>query len=538
MRWFKYGLILFVLTAVFVGGLWFATPKTKAETASNRLTIALENDIQTLVPVYLTDPYTSRIIWQIYEGLIGLDANGDLIPLLAESWKSSDDYKLWQFKIRKGVYFHKSASFAAPNHARQVSAHDVEYSYTRFAGALGSFIFSGLVEGFDEYTAKKEDHITGFRAVDDFTFEIRLTRPEPGFIYRLSSPFLSIMPKEAVDLGPEKFGKTIAVGTGPFRLVSRSDTRVELTRNPDYWKPTRGNVEQIVFRVAKNPQLRLAEFENGNLDLMLLPTSQIPRFLGKDKALLQKYRDKFVVAFQPTYNIHFIGINNKLIPDSHLRRAIAMAIDPDPIISQVLSGAAIKAASPVLPGMRGYTPPEFLKTDLGKAKSELEKSNYSGKPLKLLIHDAAGSELIGQIVQSQLSKIGLKIELEKVNFNTAMSRVFSGETPDMFSMFFEWIYSAPELLFDVYRSSKIPSPNVAAYQNEKADKLIDSAIAESRREKTNSLLYEAEKEINEDPPYIWLYHLQNVLIFKKSVSDMAINPNNHWLLSDARIKPF
>lgn len=534
LRWYKSVIITLVLWIGIFASLQ-CTNKSADISRKFELRIALENDIQTLDPVQLTDPYTSRIIWQIYEGLISLDAKGNLVPVIAESWEAIDNFKTWRFKIRDGISFHKAECFPVPNNTRNVTAYDVVYSYTRFAGALGSFIFTGLVEGFDTYIAKKSKEISGFRALDEHTFEIRLTRSEPAFLYRLTSPFLSIMPKEAVDLGVERFGKNVAIGTGPFCLVNRTDTEVELKRNPDYWRPLAGNIENIFFRVIKNPQFRIAEFEKGNLDIILLPTNMIPYFTTTGTQLKDKYAEKYAITFQPTYNVHFIGINNKLVNDVHLRRAIVLAIDPDSIIDTILNGAAIRANSIVYPGMLGYRPPLFITYDPKRAQEELKKSKYSGKNMKLLIHDASNSETIGQVIQSQLTRVGINVTLEKVDFNTAMSQVFTGNTPELFSMFFECIYGAPELLFDIYRSEKIPSPNVASYKNTRVDSLVKQALNESQREKTNHILSQTEEIVREDVPYIWLYHAQNVLLYKKILSNVAINFHNHWLLSEIKI---
>ena len=536
-RWLKYPIIVLALGAtIFVCLWWHYTKKPSDIPSEYEIHIALENDIQTLDPVFLTDPYTSRIIWQIYEGLIGLDASGNLIPLIAESWEASDNFRTWRFKIRDNIRFHKSECFPEPNKIRNVTAQDVVFSYTRFASALGSFIFKELVEGFDSYIARESENISGFQALDDYTFEVRLTRPEPAFLYRLTSPFLSIMPEEAVSLGVEKFGKNIAVGTGPFRLVRRTDTEVELEKNPDYWKSSAGDIERVFFRVIKNPQFRVGEFKNGNLDIIMLPTNMIPYFMDEGIQLKDKYAIKYEVSLQSTYNIHFIGVNNRILNDANLCRAIALAIDSDLIISTILNGAAIRANSPVFPGMLGYQSPAFIGHDLEKAKEELKNSNYSGEPLRLLIHDASNSEAVGQIVQSQLTKVGINVSLVKVDFNTALNRVFTRNTPELFSMFFEWIYSAPELLFDVYRSTKIPSPNVASYMDPRVDNLIKHAIYENQREKINQNLFQAEVIVSKSAPYIWLYHAQNMLLHKNTYSNVAINPHNHWLISEITVK--
>jgi len=210
------------------------------------LVVPVENDIQTLDPAQLSDPITSRIVWQIYEGLVGLGIDGETTPVLAKSWSVSSDFKRWSFVIRNGVRFHASQVFGAGEQARVLRAEDVRYSYERFAKGFGSFVFSGLVAGFDEYAAGRAQRISGFAAPSDSVFEVTLTRPDPAFLYRLTSPYLSVMPREAVEASGSAFGRTVAVGTGPFRLLARSENEVKLEANPTYWRQRTGNLASVV----------------------------------------------------------------------------------------------------------------------------------------------------------------------------------------------------------------------------------------------------------------------------------------------------
>src|SRR5690606_21171786 len=165
------------------------------EEADASVTVALENDIQTLDPAMLSDPYTSRVGWQMYGGLVGFE-EGRPVPLIAESWEPSADLRTWTFRIRPGVYFHRSAHFGTPDSTRSVTADDVVYSYTRFARGIGSFVFADLLEGLGDYVAGTTDTVSGLVALDSLTFQVRLTRPDPSFIYRITSPYLGIMARE------------------------------------------------------------------------------------------------------------------------------------------------------------------------------------------------------------------------------------------------------------------------------------------------------------------------------------------------------
>jgi peptide/nickel transport system substrate-binding protein len=498
------------------------------------ISIPVENDIQTLDPVGLSDPYTSRIVWQIYEGLAGLNKEGEPVPVLAESWSSSDQHQTWTFELRPGVYFHESGAFDSPDSTRTVTAQDVKYSYTRFADGFGSFVFSGLVEGFDAYVNDQADSISGFEVVDSLTFRISLTRSDPSFISRITSPYLSIMPREVVQENPEAFGQSISVGTGPFELESRSETTVRLRRNSNYWRDTEGSLKRVTFRVVKNSQFRVRQFRNGRHDLMELPTSFIPSFMQGD-GLKESLQSEYDLYSTTTYNAHYMGIAYQQVTDENLRRAIAHAINRQTIVNDLLYGQATVASSPVVPGMRGYDPPQGPSYNTDSARAALQNSNYNGRSLNLLVSGASNGEEIGQIIQGDLGEIGINVDIEQVNQNTLISRVFGGNRPDMFVLFSEWVFSAPEHIIDVYNSDKIPNPNMFGYRNDQVDKFIARTSAVAERERINVLSRRAESIALRESPAVWLYHQKSLFPMDARLDGFWIDAHNDWKLEDVRL---
>src|ERR1035441_6839613 len=79
--------------------------KQQTETKTNTLTVGLETDITTLDPIKTLDPHVSRIVGQVFEGLVGLNESNQVVPLLAESWTANTNYDVWIFTLRKGVFF-------------------------------------------------------------------------------------------------------------------------------------------------------------------------------------------------------------------------------------------------------------------------------------------------------------------------------------------------------------------------------------------------------------------------------------------------
>ncbi|HPI73923.1 MAG TPA: ABC transporter substrate-binding protein [bacterium] len=518
--------LLFTLAALFAcsGRPVPSTPHT--------LTIAVENDIQTLDPAILSDPFTSRILWQMYEGLLGLDAQGVPIPLIAESWQADHGFRHWTFKLRPSVYYHESPLFAAPSHTRPVNAYDVLYSYHRFAAGFGSFVFSGVVEGFTEFVKHQTDSVKGFVVLDSLTFQFRLLQAEPTFVYRLASPYLGIMPPEVVEHDPHRFGRTICVGSGPFKLLRRTETEVLLERHPRYWRRTLGNLQQILFRVEKNPQLRINQFESRVYDVLQVPIAFIPRYV-RGEAIKPELANRYRLLRGTTYNVHYLGLNCRDLQDVHLRRAIAFAVNKAEIVRSLLYDQAQIATSPVPPGMQGYQPPEGLRFNPDSCRQELAASAYRGEPLTVLVSDAPNSEQLGQIIQSDLARVGIRTTLQKLDFNSLLSRIFSGDKPDLFILFSEWIFSAPEFIIESYHSERWPNPNLFGYRNPWVDQQLNEWRKKSEREQINAICRRAESVALSEAPAVWLFHLYNLYVTDHRLTQFNVNANHYWDLADA-----
>lgn len=496
------------------------------------LLIAVENDIQTLDPSTLSDPYTSRIVWQMYEGLFGLNETGQAIPLLAESWSSDNQFKTWTIKLRPQVYYHPSDVFKNPQRTRTVTAWDVQYSYTRFAQAFGSFVFNGVVEGFKEFVTHQSAAVKGFVVKDSLTIQFQLLQSEPTFIYRLTSPYLSIMPREAIETDPNAFGRTVCVGSGPFMLQERTATEVTLVRFPGYWRKTMGNLNKICFRVEKSRQLRVSQLENQVYDLIQAPTAFIPRFLEGD-SLRPELKKQFRLYSQITYNVHYLGLNCLDLPDVHFRRAIAFSINKSEIVRSLLFGQAQMATSPVVAGMQDYDPPPGLGWNPDSARLELAASSYNKEPVTLLVSNAPNNEQLGQIIQSDLARTGITVILEKLDFNSSITRIFSDDKPDLFILFSEWIFGAPEFIIDSYNSQKRPNPNLFGYRNPAVDRRLEQWHKTDLRRDINRICRDAENLALSEAPAVWLFHLRNIYLANNRLVHFSVSANNHWNLADA-----
>lgn len=539
-----FSFLLGFLVAVFIGHRlgYYSFDLGKAVTAKtpSQLVIGIESEPERLDPLTIKNPKTFILSWQIYEGLLSLDDVGNIIPVLAEKWET-EDFKTWIFHIRKNATFHASEIFGTPAKSRSVTAQDVLWSYTAFcsSGAYSSFLLTDSIEGCADYNAGKAASVAGLSALDDYTLQIKLIKPEPFFLNRLTTPWIAVFPKEAMDPAvKDKWGLQLAVGTGPYRLKSLSSSEIALEKNEGYWDKTRlPNVTNLTYRVLKNDQIRFAELNKKKIDLMVLPTQLFPSVLDKEGKLDNKYQNDFQVKTLETFNTHMIGINTIKVPNVHLRRAIYFGTNRKVIVEKVLYGFGDVTGGTIPAGVSGYAPP-FDSNKLYDpilAKKELKESKYKGEELELFIHELAGSEQVGQIFQQQMKELGIRIKLTKLDFNSVINKMVKGEAP-LFSMFLEYVFSSPEpILFNLFTTAKRPVPNFWQYSNPGIDKEIESLRSIADRSASIKKSAEIEQAIVDEVPADFLYRQKYAVMYSRKFEGLAVNGHGHYQLEKLRL---
>lgn len=533
MRGFKWAALVAVLAlAVFMVLRLTGGNAGGNGTKEEDLKVALDSDIERLNPLTIKNPKTFIVSWQIFEGLLALDGEGNIVPRLAAEW-SSEDNKTWRFTIREGVRFHQSPIFGDSEQSREVTAEDAVASYTAFCGAdaYPAFLLTDILAGCSDYNSGKANTVSGIRQTGPMTFELVLTQPEPFFLHRLSTAWIAIFPKEALDpANRDTWGLSQVVGTGPFQLGSNSESAVLLSRNPDYWGGGgSGEVRNISFRVIKNDQARLDAIRNGSIDLMFLPPNLFPATLAPGGGLKDDLAADLNLIKYGTFNSHMIGFNVGTLDDVHLRRAMSLGIDREAIIDTLFFGNARISGGTVPLIMKDYKSLILSDSlyDQAEAKRELALSSYDGRAIELLVHDQASSEQIGQLVQSQLKGVGINIALTKVDFNTAITRMVQGEAP-AFSMYFDYVFSTPELvLLNMFDSKKRPVPNFWQYANP----AIDAELAGLRNLEpvaSRAKSAQIEEMVVNEAPAAFLFQLDSLLLMRKDRKAVTVNAHGHF----------
>ncbi len=502
----------------------------------------MNSEPNSLDPIQISQQASWWIGDQIYDGLIGLDAELNLSAAIARSWEVSEDGLSWTFHLRNDVRFCDDPCFV-DGEGRSVTAEDVRYSFERVCTpgkTSGYWVFRGKVKGAEEFynsrlesegnTANPIDRVEGFSVVDDTTFTIKLSKPFPPFAYTLTTPFCYIVPREAV----EKYGHdffTHPVGTGPFKLDSwNSGAQILLVRNDNYYERD-SNGKQLPYldsalaSFINDVSTEFSEFQKGNLDLLTtIDPTYAERVLKDNGKEPTEEFNQYTLHVLPGMSVEYYGItldpststvqeDNRLASNIYLRRAINYAIDRERIVHFVLKEQALPANNgPIPPGTPGYTGIKGFTHDPEKARLMLDSAGYpNGEGLEPISLQVSNNQRVGSVAEAvveDLKKIGIPVTAKQVDHATHLKQADDGEVGFWRTSWLADYPHAENFMANFYGPySKPAGPNRSRYKNRVVDSLYNAALQPGlTQEEWSKVYHKMEEIVLNDSPWILLYY--------------------------------
>ncbi len=472
---------------------------------SNTVVFLIESHPANLDPRIGTDAQSERIDQLIFDGLVDRDENFRLRPSLAESWEVPDPLT-YIFHLRQGVLFHDG---------RPLTSRDVKYTFT------------SMLEG--KVVSIKAATFRPIRAIEtpgDFTLIIRLSEPFSSFLWNVAQGALGVIP----DGAPKDFA-THPVGTGAFRFVRQTqDEEVVLEANRDYWRgaPKAGRVQ---FKITPDSTVRALELRKGAADVAI-------NALSADMVKVLEREPRLQVDEAPGTVYQYLALNleDPLLKRPEVRRALAMAVDRRPLIEFLWRGQARPAASLLPPNHWAY-PPDLAQVpyDPEGAARLLDTAGLpagaDGVRARLTIKTSTeeSSRLLAAVVQEQLKKIGIALEIRSYEFATFYADIVKGA----FQVYtLRWIgaNNDPDIFDYCFNSRRIPpkGANRGRYRNPRIDSLLDATRAEMDQEKRRGMLEEIQRILNTDVPYIHLWYFDNVVVHDRRLKSLKIFPGGDY----------
>ncbi len=452
----------------------------------------------------------------IFSGLTALDTDLQVQPELAAGWEVSDDGLLYTFYLRKNAVFHDG---------RPVTAQDVIYSWERAADpATGSDTvntYLGSIAGVTEKLAGEADQISGLRAVDDHTLEVRLAAPTVTFLAKVAYPVAYIVDQENVKQSDWEHQPN---GTGPFKLQTwRDDELLILARNDQYYlEPAR--VSHVVFDMG--PGLSLARYETGEIDLVGIGSGTLERVQDPNNPLSEELRTSVGMCTST------IGLNNRLAPfdDVRVRQAFSHALDKERLIETFSNGNALPAHGSLPPGMPGYggLDGERYPFDPERARQLLAEAGYENPAdIGTLTFTTQGYDDIGPYITAIITlwqeNLGVTIEPIMLEPFTYYDELYAGNVGHFYSSGWCADYPDPQNFLDVlYHSDS--AQNLGGFSDSQIDALLDAARGESDIRERLAMYQEVERLIVEQAPVIFTSHGLSAVLVSPELQGYELTP--------------
>ena len=508
-----------VLTAALLASSALVAP-AQAQTPPGVLVVGQIAEPQALDPHAVTAVNDFRILMNIYDGLVRY-APGTLEvePALAESWEISEDGLVYDFTLREGVTFHDGSAFDAEavvwNFERMLNEDHPYYDTGPFPL---SFFFSAV-----------ED----VEATDTHTVRFTLNEPFAPFLSNLAYPTGLIVSPEAVMEHGSDFGRNPS-GTGPFQFEEwRSNERVVVTRNDDYWDGVAAS-EAVIFRPITDANTRVAEMLSGGIDVMVeVPPVALSQFDGDDFSLIE----------QAGPHVWFLILNMREGPftDQRVRQAANYAINKDALVGDVLEGTAEVATGPIAPAFDwAYAGLDPYPYDPDRARELLAEADAEGAEITFYVTEGGSGMLdpipMGTAIQADLAAVGFDVTIETYEWNTFLGRVNPGLEGEADMAQMAWMTNDPDTLpFLTLRSAAFPEDggfNSGYYSNPEVDELLEQARVATDQDERARLYKEMQEIVKEDAPWVYVANWVQNAVHSDRVENFTLEPSFFLLLRD------
>jgi peptide/nickel transport system substrate-binding protein len=468
----------------------------------------LQSSPTNLDPRVGTDEPSEHISELLFDGLVSVDAGFRFQPALAASWEQPDARTL-VFHLRDGVKFADG---------RPLTARDVVWT-------LDSMGIGGRNGAVISPKAASYASIDSVEARDAHTVVFHLKHADNFLLTNLSTGAIGIVP-----YGSGRDFWRHPVGTGPFRFVSqRIDQDVVIERNPQSWSVV-PKIARVRFAVVPDAITMSLELEKGSADVEIdsLPMDALP--------VLAK-RSNLEVEDATGTEVQYLAFNmrDRVLSDVRVRQAIAFAIDRELMIRTLLCGHATVAPS-LLPTSHWAWSGDVARYHYDPARAEqlLDEAGYrrgaGGVRFHLMMKTSTdeGTRLVAAVMQQELARVGIALDLRSNEFATFYADVIRGAF-QMYSL--KWVgIKGPDIYSYAFSRADFPpkGANRGYYANARLDALLDEAAADPDTERRRADYIEVQQILARDLPAFNLWYLDTVVVHSRRLTHVVPSPTGRY----------
>ena len=509
---------------------------TAAATGSNVLNVMTEVEVASLDPQLATDGTSFEVIANYTDGLMQMDADGQPVPAIAESYEVSEDGCTYTFHLREDANW---------SNGDPVTANDFVFAWQRAADPATASEYSymmsdiGQIKNAAEIIAGEMDKSElGVTAVDDKTLQVELTVPVPYFLNLMYFPtFYPVNQAFYAGLAEGTFGTSpdTVLSNGAFILDSYEPAALSfsLVKNPDYYDADKVQLDGLNYQVIKDSQQAFMSYQNGDLDIVKLSGDQVDQVQG-----------------DPELSVHgagylwYLTLNMDGVPalaNQNLRLALTHAIDRTSIVEDVVKDGSLATYTAVPPqfatGPDGsdFSEDQTMFQDvcsddpakaaeyLEAAKAELGQDTFT---FQLLVEDTTESQNVAAVIKEQVETnlpgvtMEIKVEpkkqrvedIQEGNYEVCLTRW----GPD---------YADPMTYLNMWITDN--NNNYGKWSNAEYDAIIADCTTGQYVSDASArwqALYDAEKIIMDEAVIVPVYTKADACMIKSNVTGVDFHP--------------
>jgi len=467
--------------------------------------VLIESSPTSLDPRLGTDAQSEHIDELLFDGLVAREANYQFTPALAERWDHPDPLT-FVFHLRSGVRFHDG---------RTLTARDVQWTINSMR--------DGTVPSpkANAYAA-----INQIVTPDPMTVILHLTHADNSLLENLSTGAIGIIPA-----GSGRDFWQHPVGTGTFRFVSQAiDQEIVLARNPDSWS-TLPKISRVRFSIVPDANTRALEMQKGSADATV-------NALALDTLAVLARRPNLAVEETGGTVLQYLAFNttDALLKDVRVRQAIAHAVDR-PLIRKTLLGGHAQLAESLLPTNHWAWTDQFEpnRFDPMLANTLLDQSGHphgsDGIRFHLTLKTSTdeSARLLASVLQQQLARIGIALDLRSYEFATFYSDVVHGA----FQLYtLRWVggNEQPSIFAYSFATNSIPpkGANRGRYSNATVDALLHDAAENPDVARQRTEYNEVQKILAHEMPAMNLWYTNSIIVHNRRLHNVQPTPSGSF----------
>ena len=498
------------------------------------LRVMLEDQPASLDPGQTQYPFETGVLRAIAEPLLKPKPSLDgVIPAAAQSYEVNGAGTAYVFHLRPTAKYWDGTP---------VKAQDFVYAWQRLIdprlAAPNETLFADAVQNGQRVALMDPQRdaanidaalaTLGLKAVDDFTLQVQLERPDPAFPWLAAMPAGAPVRKDVVAKSGDKWATApeTLLTNGPFRVTEMvKNDHITVQRNPGYWgaKPT---LTSIDFVVVNDGATALTKYKNGELDEIAVQPAQAASVAADGTLGRQLVKTPNLEVFWIVFRV-----NSPPLDNAKLRLAIAQAIDRDAFVSQVLAGQGLPISTFIPRGMDGYN--QHLtaqKFDVAQARASLAASGLSAKQVSVTFSFDQSSDFrkaTAKFVHDQLvNNLGINVVLQGLDPNTLASQRDTGQFqisgPD------GWSADYPDQAdwYDIFLTTS--SLNVAFWQNQQYDNFVRVARTDMDPSRRQQEYQQAQSILVGDAPVAFLAQTVSWYLVRPYVTGLTLSPIDEW----------